>query len=645
MGEFLLQATVYLAAAVAAVPLAQRLGLGSVLGYIIAGAIIGEINVLMGMSVSDLHHFGEFGVVLLLFVIGLELDPKSLWNMRNKLIGMGGLQIFITTVAIAAGSMLLGLSMGTSIAIGMAFALSSTAIVLQTLSEKGLTQTEGGRSGLSVLLMQDVAFIPMLIIIPLLATGAGQSVTENSHNLQNSEENIQMAKVFIEHLPPWGTALVTLGSIAFIIGSGYFLVRPMFRYINSAGLLEITTAVTLLIVCFAALLMTIVGLSPALGTFLAGVMLANSEFKHELEANIASFKGLFLGLFFITVGSSINFHLLFWNFFPIIGLTIGIITLKAAVLFGLARVFSLRGRDLWLFMLGLAQAGEFSIVLFQFMQQTGVINTQLSESLLLVTTMSMVLTPALFIAYDYVVRKEGKPVELMNDAIFIQQPVIIAGVGRFGRTINEMVTANGFRTTVIDSNIAAIDLMRKLGIKAYLGDPSRPELLEMAGLATAEVLVVAIDNPQVITKLVKYARKRRPDLHIITRARDREHVFELYKAGANDIVRETFDSSIRAGRYVIQKLGISEDEAHYRTRGFYRYNRRATRELATVWDPELPIEKNIAYLNRQKDLNKSIDARMGIPIEEWISFSENEPSEKDHNEKIPLPNNKPKGSD
>jgi len=621
MGEFLLQATIYLAACVIAVPVSKRIGLGSVLGYIIAGAIIGELNIFFGVSAEDLHHYAEFGVVLLLFVIGLELEPRALWQMRHKLIGLGGLQVSATTIIIAAGANLLGLTWGTSIALGLAFSLSSTAIVLQTLTEKGLTQTEGGRSSLSVLLTQDVAFIPMLIIIPLLGITSGHSILTGAHGTDTSHENIEVARQFIEQLPPWGSALLTLGCVAFIVGSGYILNRPFFRYVNRSGLLEITTAATLLVVIFAALLMTLVGLSPALGTFLAGVMLANSEFKHEIESNISPFKSLFLGLFFVTIGSSINFHLLFWNFFTIIGMTIALILLKISVLYPIARIFSLRGRDQWLFTLGLAQAGEFSIVLIQFMQQIHVIGGGLSDTLLLVTTMSMILTPALFIAYDFVASREGQNVETMAEEIDEQQPVIIAGVGRFGQTVNEMVRANGFNTTVLDSDINVINLMRKMDIKAYLGDPSRPELLEAAGLAKAEILVVAIDDVDTITKVVTYARMRRPDLYIITRAHDREHVYRLYQAGASEIIRETFDSSLRAGRYVIQKLGIPEDEAHYRARGFYRFNRRSTRELASLWDPEIPIKDNPDYIKRMQELNASIDIGLGSTMEDVRPFT------------------------
>ncbi len=604
MSGFLVQATILLAAAVFAVPLSKRLGLGSVLGYLGAGIVVGQVSGLLGAPDTELVHFAEFGVVMLLFVIGLEVNPETLWKLRHKLLGLGGLQVVLTTGLIAAAGTMLGLPLTTSIAVGMALALSSTAMVLQILSEKGLTQTNGGRSGLSVLLTQDVAVIPMLVIIPLLIAGSG---TE-PEPVQHGGEDPVLAQAFIEGLPAWGVAGVMLASIAFIILVGHFLGRPLFRYISSAGLMEISTAATLLLVVSTALLMTVVGLSPALGTFLAGVVLANSEFRHEMQSNIEPFKGLLLGLFFIMVGVGINFVVLFDNLLTVIGLTLGMIALKAGVLMLLAHLFRLRGRDRWLFTLGLAQAGEFGFVLLIFMTQTNVISVELADILMLVVAMSMILTPALFITYEYRARRIGDPVDRAVDFDIVSTgPVIIAGVGRFGQVVNDFAAGNGIRTTVLDSDIRVINMMRRIGVKAYLGDPTRPELLEAAGISEAKVLVIAIDMADKATELVKYARRRRPDLTIIARAFDRIHAFELYQEGATHIVRETLDSSVRAGRYVLQKLGIPEDEAHQRARAYFRFDQKSTRELALVWDPDIPIDKNEIYIQRLRELNMEMN--------------------------------------
>ncbi len=617
MSNLLFQIAILLTAAVIAVPLSKRLGLGTVLGYIFAGIVVGQVSGLLGTPASEFSSVAEFGVVMLLFVIGLEIDPETLWKLRHKLIGLGGLQIVVTACLIAAAGRALGLPWTTGAAIGMALSLSSTAMVIQTLSEKGLTQTNGGRSGVSVLLTQDVAFIPMLVIIPLLAASGQDNPAEAQLAGHGAGVEGKAALSVIEGLAAWAVAGVMLTSIAVIIVGGRFLFRPLFKQIASTGLMEISTAATLLLVIATALLMSLVGLSPALGTFLAGVVLANTEFRHEMKSNIEPFKGLLLGLFFIMVGTGIDFQVLFANFFTVTGLTLGLIACKAAVLLMLAHLFKLRGRDRWLFTLGLAQAGEFSLVLFSFMVQTNVILVDLADVLLLVVAMSMILTPALFIAYDWLARRIGDPVDRPIDAELPDEgPVIIAGGGRFGQVVNEFATGNGIRTTVLDTNIRVIQMIRRLGVKAYLGDPTRPELLEAAGIKRAAALVVAIDNPSKATELVSYARRTRPDLTIIARAHDRIHAFQLYQEGASHIIRETFDSSIRAGRYVLQQMGVPEEEAHRRARSFFRYDRNSTRELALVWDPEVPIEQNEVYIKRVRELSREMNLGLVDPFEE-----------------------------
>ena len=607
MDSLLLISTILLSVIVLAVPFARRVGLGSVLGYLFAGIFVGQTISAIGHGAHEIKEFAEFGVVMLLFVIGLEMEPRTLWEMRNKLIGLGGLQIGLTTAAITASGVLFGLPWPTSLAIGMTLTLSSTAMVLQTLSEKGLTQTGGGRSSLSVLLTQDVAVIPMLVIIPFLAVSADPNLSE-SIQINGSHGDTDKSWTIIENLPGWGIAGVMLGSILFIIIGGYFLVQPLFRYVASARLQEISSAATLLLVISTALLMELVGLSPALGTFLAGVVLANSEFRHEMESNIAPFKGLLLGLFFLMVGATIDFLVLKENLLAVTSITIGMIAIKFAVLFGIALLFSIRGREQWLFSLGLAQAGEFSLVLISFMAQTNVVNNKLSEILLLSVAFSMILTPALFLAYDFLSKRIGDPVDLTSDEdVELHGPIIIAGIGRFGQVVNNLIVSNGLHTTVLDADVEVIKRLRRFGVKAFIGDPSRPELLLTAGLKTASALIVAIDNEQKATEIVRFARQQRPDLFIIARARDRVHAFILYRAGATKIIRETFDSSLRAGRYILQQMNISEDEAHRRTRAFYQYDRNATKELAKVWDPDIPIEKNKAYIARVHELNSELD--------------------------------------
>ncbi|SMC93273.1 monovalent cation:proton antiporter-2 (CPA2) family protein [Primorskyibacter flagellatus] len=614
MDSFLYQASIYLAAAVIAVPIAARLGLGSVLGYLLAGIFIGPVLGIVGAETEDLQHFAEFGVVMMLFIIGLELEPRTLWDMRHRLIGLGGLQVVLTTAATMVVVMAMGQAWQPSLAIGMIFALSSTAIVLQTLSEKGLIQTGGGRSAFSVLLTQDIAVIPMLIVLPLLASGPLVGIGQEEAVTQASQvdKSAYVAMSLVDGLPGWGVALVTLAAVASIILGGVYLIRPIFTFIHSAKLREMYTALALLIVVGIAFVMTLVGLSPALGTFLAGVVLANSEFRHELESDIEPFKGLLLGLFFITVGAGIDFATLLREPLLILGLTTTLILGKGVILYALGRLFGLRGRNQWLFTLGLAQAGEFGFVLVSFSLQQGVLPDFLGGTILLVIALSMLITPLLFILYERMsLRMKADHAEQYDeDEIDEQGPVIIAGIGRFGQIVNRLVQSSGFKTVVLDHDMQTIQLMRRFGFKGFFGDPTRPDVLHAAGLEDARVLVVALDDPKATTTLVTYARNMRPNLHIIARARDRTHVYHLYRAGANDIVRETFDSSLRAGRYALENIGLTEYEASQVEKTFYAHDRYAVRELAKVWNPDTPSAENADYIKRTKELEKELEAAL-----------------------------------
>lgn len=619
MTEFLLQATIYLTAAILAVPIAARLGLGSVLGYLLAGIAIGPVLGLVGggEEMADLQHFAEFGVVMMLFLIGLELDPRALWNMRHRLLGLGGMQIVVTTALVMFGALQLGLQTQTALAVGLVMALSSTAIVLQTLTEKNLMRTPGGRSSFSVLLTQDIAVIPMLALLPLLAVQASPSFGPDGSVQRPSvgaEETGHATLSLVQGLPGWAVTLTTLGAVAAIIIGGHFLFRPLFRFIHASRLREMFTAVALLIVVGIAVLMIVVGVSPALGTFLAGVVLANSEFRHELEASIEPFKGLLLGLFFMTVGAGMNFALLFANPGPIIGLTLALMVIKGLVLLALTFAFRLRGRDRWLFTLGLAQAGEFGFVLISFAVQTHVFDAALSQRLLLIVALSMLLTPLAFICYELLSKRLGESrssgPQADPDEIDEQHPIIIAGIGRFGQVTNRMLQMSGFRATVLDHDLKTVQLMRTFGIKSFFGDPTRPELLHAAGLKDAKVLVATLDDKDANTRLVRFARLERPDLHIVARARDRLHVYELYQAGADDIVREMFDSSLRAARYVLENVGLSEFEANEMEVAFYKHDRKSLRELADLWDPEIPLEENAAYVERARAMNKELETAL-----------------------------------
>jgi glutathione-regulated potassium-efflux system protein KefB len=617
MEAFLYPALIYLVAAVIAVPISARLGLGSVLGYLAAGVIIGPVLGLVEAETAKLQHVAEFGVVMMLFLIGLELEPRALWAMRHRLIGLGGLQIAISTLAIMVIGMAAGHPWSVALAVGLALSLSSTAIVLQTLSEKGLMQTQGGRATFSVLLTQDIAVIPILALLPLLALPKVAEIAQDGSirraTLGQQDSDVTTTTLsLVDGLPGWGVTLVTIGAVAGVVLAGIYLTRPLFRYIHAANLREMYTALALAIVVGISFLMMLVGLSPALGAFLAGVVLANSEFRHELESDIMPFKGLLLGLFFITVGAGINYRAFFANPGDLIGLALLVILAKGVVLYFVGRAFQLKGRARWLFTLGLAQAGEFGFVLLSFSVAQNVVPGPLGEKLMLIIALTMMITPLLFILYELLSRnmRDHKQGAHQADEIDTQGPVIIAGIGRFGQIVNRLVRASGYQTVVLDNNMETIQLMRRFGVKGFLGDPTRPELLKAAGLAKAKVLVAALNDPASVTKLVTYARRQRPDLHIIARAQDRAHVFELYRAGADDIVREMFDSSLRAGRYVLENIGLSEFEAAGAEQTFYAHDREVVRELAELWDPNLPISENPAYIERSRALEKDLEAAL-----------------------------------
>lgn len=621
MDGFLTLSFIFLIAGVIAVPIASRLGLGSVLGYLIAGIVIAPLLQRLGVDVVSLQHFAEFGVVMMLFLVGLELEPRLLWQMKTKLLGLGGLQVVVTTGLVMAVAMLFNLGWTVSLAIGLVLALSSTAIVLQTLNEKGLMKSDGGQGSFAVLLFQDIAVIPMLAFIPLLTlpelVDIAQNVDVSSHGADatsgdhSGDGDHGPSLNLVDGLAGWQRGLVTIAAIAAVIVGGSFLTRPIFRFIAMAKLRELFTATALMIVIGIALLMTLVGLSPALGTFLAGVVLANSEYRHELESDIDPFKGLLLGLFFMTVGAGINFDLLFDSFATILGLTIGLMALKAAVLLVLSVIFKVGGSDRWLFALGLAQAGEFGFVLLSFTVANNVIPTAIADQLLLVVALSMLLTPALFILYDKIIAPRFAIAQAQEpDTINEAGSVIIAGHGRFGGIVNRLLMSAGYKTVVLDHSSSQLEMLRTFGFKIFFGDATRPDLLHAAGIEEARMLVIAIDDKEQTNELVHYVTQNHPHVKIVARARDRNHVYELYSAGAREIIRETFDSSVRAGRSALEALGMHPYDSELHVRSFIENDKYSIRELAELYDINTPIHENKAYVARARELMAEQEAAM-----------------------------------
>ena len=595
MTSLLLSAFIYLASAAVAVPLSKRLGLGSVLGYLIAGVLIGPVFGLVGQETESIQHVAEFGVVMMLFLVGLALEPHKLWQLRWQLLELGVLQVVLTIAAITGIAMLMGLSWTVGVAAGCVLSMSSTAIVLQTLGEKNLLASQGGQASFSVLLFQDIAVIPMLALLPLLALPelAGQA-TEAAHHAD--------AVNLLAGLPAYEKAGITFGVIALIVVGGHFLAGPIFRYIAAARLREIFTVVSLALVIGIAVLMSLIGLSPALGTFLAGVVLANSEYRHELESNIEPFKGLLLGLFFITVGAGVDFELLAHQGWKILGITLCVIVAKGLILLLLGKVFRLKRLDQKLFALALAQAGEFGFVLLSLVESNGVMPSHIAKQLLLAVALSMLFTPLLFILYDkvmvpraYARAKAGDAVR--PDVIEQKHPVIIAGYGRFGRVINAMVTACGYKTTVIDHNAATVAGYKRFGVETYFGDAARQEMLLTAGLAEAKLLVVAIDNPEQALQIVEFAHKINPSMKIVARSYDSQHTYELVHAGANEIVRENFDSAVRCGKRALECLGMPKPKAEEVGNLYFHRNRHGMAVAARAYDPSIGIFENKALID------------------------------------------------
>ncbi len=586
---FFFQALIYLAAAVISVPIAKRLGLGSVLGYLIAGIFIGPFGIgLVGEEGQDVLHFAEFGVVMMLFLIGLELQPSLLWRLRGSILGLGGLQVGLTAAVITGVALGVGLDWRHGLAVGLILSLSSTAIVLQTLQEKGLMKTGGGRSAFSVLLFQDLSVIPILAILPLLAHGAAAHQSAASGH-----------ETWVSGLPGWAVALSVVAAVAAIVIGGRFLVRPVFRFIARAHVPEIFTAAALLLVIGIALLMAKVGLSPALGTFLAGVVLATSEYRHELEGDIEPFKGLLLGLFFIAVGVSIDFARIATQPVLIGGMVVGLIVIKFVILVVLGRVFSLGHDQNLLFSFSLAQAGEFAFVLFSFATQQGVLPLEITTPLVAVVALTMALTPLLMLVNEKLVQPRFGTLEADSrepDAIEEENPVIIAGYGRVGTVIGRLLRVNGIQATVLEVDSDHVEMLRKLGHKVFYGDASRVDLLRAAGAESAKVLIVALDEPEKILEMVETARKHFPHLIVFCRAVGRTHAYELVEAGVDRVYRETLDSSLRIGLDVMKEMGLPAFESLRRVRRFRQHDERALREMSG----QQRDRKNYIHLVRQQ---------------------------------------------
>lgn len=614
--SLLIQALVYLSAGVVSVPIAKRLGLGSVLGYLIAGALVGPFVLNLVGEPGDVMRFAEFGVVILLFLIGLEVRPALLWEMRTSIFGLGMAQMLASAVLLGALVLLLGVDWRVATAAGLILAMSSTAIVLQNLEEKGLRQGPIGQSAFGVLLFQDLAVIPLFAFLPLLASGHGAAAAEAAGH----------GAGVLDGQPEWVRILATFGAVSGVVVGGRYLTRPMFRFIAAARLREIFTATALLLVVAVAALMELVGLSPALGAFLAGVVLAESEFRRELETDIEPFRGLLLGLFFISVGAGLNLGLVAAQPVLVISLTVGLMVAKFLAMWTVGLGFRRSRRDAATIAVSLAQGGEFAFVLIGFVLTARVLAPEQAALATAVVALSMALTPLAFALYEKLILDRTGSLAEPEALPFAEgaPDAIVAGFGRFGQIATRLLTANDFRVTMLESSIEQIDLIRRFGWRVHYGDASRLDLLRAAGADKAKLLLIAIDDKDKAVELAKAATEYFPNLTVIARAFDRRHAYELIRVGADEVERETFESALGFGRKALARLGLSERRAAKAANLFRDHDKALFQRLAPVYGEE---ERYImASRDSRETMEKLLRAEMRRLRKEEAEEADNDPA-------------------
>ncbi|MEP8985899.1 glutathione-regulated potassium-efflux system protein KefB [Enterobacter cloacae] len=576
--NLLLAGVLFLFAAVVAVPLAARIGIGAVLGYLLAGIAIGPWGLGFISDVDEILHFSELGVVFLMFIIGLELNPSKLWQLRRSIFGVGAAQVLFSAAILAGLLMLTDFSWQAATIGGIGLAMSSTAMALQLMRDKGMNRSESGQLGFSVLLFQDLAVIPALALVPLLA-GPG-------------DDHFDWAKV----------SMKVLAFAGMLIG-GRFLLRPVFRFIAASGVREVFTAATLLLVLGSALFMDALGLSMALGTFIAGVLLAESEYRHELEIAIEPFKGLLLGLFFISVGMALNLGVLYTHLLWVIVSVAVLVAVKTLVLYVMARISGLRSSERMQFASVLSQGGEFAFVLFSTASSQKLFKDDQMALLLVTVTLSMMTTPLLMKLVDKLLSRRLNPADDEDEAPWVEDDkpqVIVVGFGRFGQVIGRLLMANKMRITVLERDISAVNLMRKYGYKVYYGDATQLELLRSAGAEAAESIVITCNDPEDTMKLVELCQQHFPHLHILARARGRVEAHELLQAGVKHFSRETFSSALELGRKALISLGMHPHQAQRAQMHFRRLDMRMLREL-------MPVHTDTAQISRMREARRELE--------------------------------------
>lgn len=536
---------VFLAATVVAVPLFKRLKLGAILGYLVAGIVIGPSVLNAVNDPETILHFAELGVVLLLFVIGLELEPKILWRMRNQILFSGGTQLLGTAAILGGTALLFGLSMQVAIVIGFAVALSSTAFAIQLMNEQRILQTPPGQQGFSILLMQDVAVIPILLLVASFSPIASENQT------------------------PWYIAVLAVIGVLVV---GRFLINPFLRIVSRYGSTEVMTAAALLIVLLTAMAMQATGLSMGMGAFIAGILLADSSFKHQLETEIEPFKGLLLGLFFIAIGMNLNLQLLVEKPMVILGATLGLVVVKAAVIFAIMKAAKQQSTDSMRVSLMLSQGGEFAFVVMTLAVASQVINPDIAATVNLVVGLSMALTSPLVIVYSLMYNSRNCPAVYDTHSDSPEPKVLIAGFGRFGQITGRMLAANGIVFSAMDKDADHIEFVKKFGNKVFYGDATRLDLLRTAGIEHTKTLLVAMDDAEACTKLVTLVKESYPEVKIVARARDRMHAIQLARLGVDGFTREMFEGALAASKQVLNAMGYSDGQTDYMANVFANHD-------------------------------------------------------------------------
>ncbi|AVF47961.1 potassium transporter [Elizabethkingia anophelis] len=599
---------IFLGAAIIMVPLVRKLGFSSVIGYILGGIIIGPFVLKLTGNADDVMHATEFGVVMLLFIVGLELEPKKFWSMRRTILGLGGMQMLATTAFLFLIFFWTGWYYKTAITMALCFALSSTAIVLQTLKEKNLFNTASGEASFSILLLQDIAVIPILAFLPWIAN---PDIDQVNHSA-----------LLINMLPNWMKPFSVLIGVGILIILGRYIFVPFLRYVSSSGMNELLTATSLFLVVGVSHLMTLIGLSPALGAFLAGVMLANSEFRHELESNINPFRGLLLAVFFVSVGSTINFNVIKDDPLFIFSVVAIILVVKFAVLFCIGKIFKMSMEQNLLMSLGLSQVGEFALVLLSFSTKLYLINEELNSQLMAVVAITMCITPILLLINEklidpyFNVKVSDDPHQ--NHGMFGENKIIIVGYGHFGSTVGRLLKVNGFQATILDHDSDRVSMLRDNGLKVFYGDATRTELLRVAGAEKAEILVLCLDSPEDNYTIIQIVRKQFPHLKIFVRARNRLDNYDFLNKGVENIYRETLGTAVNMGVDILQAAGMRRYAARRIGHRFEIIDKLSTRRLAKERLKESPTFTIKEALEREAELLK--DDNISFDDQHWVDI-------------------------